>query len=107
MGKKRSLEAEQHEDIVEKKQKVANMVHRIRVSNLPERDLPMVKKYFKSLGYNRFKKAPLWSYGYITVDVKLYLVSILFDIYIKYTFIIIYLFSLKHLQRKLSTRLAI
>lgn len=72
MGKKRTLEAEQHEDIVEKKQKVEQtMVHRIKVSSLPERDLPMVKKYFKGLGFNRFKKAPAWSYGFITVDVNI------------------------------------
>lgn len=72
MGQKRSLEDEQHEDIVEKKQKVEQtMVHRIKVSNLPERDLPMVKKYFKGLGFNRFKKAPNWSYGFITVEVNI------------------------------------
>jgi hypothetical protein len=74
LGKKRALDVDEEEQqqVVEKKQRVDSpMVHRIRVSNLPDRDLPMVKKYFKGLGYNRFKKAPAWPYAFITVDVNM------------------------------------
>lgn len=78
LGKKRALDVDEQDQeeqrVVEKKQKledVTSMVHRIKVSNLPDRDLPMVKKYFKGLGYTRFKKAPAWSYAFITVDVCL------------------------------------
>lgn len=79
LGKKRSLDSDEKEqDVVSKKQKLnENIIHRIKVSHLPERDISLVKKYFKSLGYNRFNKAPTWSYALITLDVK-YIQTIFF-----------------------------
>ncbi|KAI8082079.1 S-adenosyl-L-methionine-dependent methyltransferase [Thamnidium elegans] len=69
LGKKRSLDSDEEQDVISKKQKLnENIVHRVRVSHLPERDISLVKKYFKSLGYNRFNKGPTWSYALITVD---------------------------------------
>lgn len=90
MGKKRSLDSDEEQDAVSKKQKLnENIVHRIRVSHLPERDISLVKKYFKSLGYNRFNKGPTWSYALITLDVKYYS-NLLFDLpYFTYTFILV------------------
>lgn len=68
-GRKRPLDVDDEDEIVEqqKKQKL-DMTHRIKVTNLPVRELPAVKKYFKKLGYNRIKKAPEWDFGFITVD---------------------------------------
>ncbi|KAF1806527.1 S-adenosyl-L-methionine-dependent methyltransferase [Mucor lusitanicus] len=68
-GRKRPLDVDDEDEIVEqqKKQKL-EMTHRIKVTNLPVRELPAVKKFFKKLGYNRIKKAPEWDFGFITVD---------------------------------------
>ena len=68
-GRKRPLDVDDEDEIVEqqKKQKL-DMTHRIKVTNLPVRELPAVKKFFKKLGYNRIKKAPEWDFGFITVD---------------------------------------
>lgn len=79
IGKKRALDVDEEDSDNDKRQKVHHekpsaqqeMIHRVKVSNLPDRDLPVVKKYLKDLGYNRFKKAPNWSFGFITVDVNI------------------------------------
>lgn len=75
LGKKRALE-EDEEDVVDKRSKLNNesgegqeMVHRVKVTNLPDKDLSVIKNYLKGLGYNRFKKAPKWNFGFITVNV--------------------------------------
>lgn len=76
LGRKRPLDTTDNVDekrtIVEKKPKLdEKIVHRIKVSNLPERDISLVKKYFKGLGFNRFSKGPMWSYALITLDVNI------------------------------------
>ncbi|KAI8384413.1 S-adenosyl-L-methionine-dependent methyltransferase [Radiomyces spectabilis] len=43
-------------------------LHRVKVTNLPERELAAVKKLFKSMGFSRYKKAPTWDYAYINFD---------------------------------------
>ncbi|CAO3648323.1 unnamed protein product [Mucor hiemalis] len=74
LGKKRALE-EDEEDVVDKRLKLNNesgegqeMVHRVKVTNLPDKDLSVIKNYLKGLGYNCFKKAPKWNFGFITVN---------------------------------------
>lgn len=72
-GRKRTLdevEVSQDEEHVNKKVK-ADVIHRIRVTNLPRSDMPTLKKFFKNQGYTRFKKAPKWDYCFLTVDVRI------------------------------------
>lgn len=45
-------------------------LYRVKVLNLPERDISSVKKFFQSLGYKRYKKAPAWDYAFLTFDVR-------------------------------------
>lgn len=68
---------EDEEDVVDKRSKLNNestegqqIVHRVKVTNLPDKDLSLIKNYLKNLGYNRFKKAPKWNFGFITVNVN-------------------------------------
>ncbi|KAG1471645.1 hypothetical protein G6F56_002004 [Rhizopus delemar] len=71
-GRKRTLdevEVSQDEEHVNKKVK-ADVIHRIRVTNLPRSDMPTLKKFFKNQGYTRFKKAPKWDYCFLTVDTE-------------------------------------
>jgi tRNA (uracil-5-)-methyltransferase len=81
-GRKRTLDDSDSVRVV-KKQRVevttttttttadnANYMYRLRVNNLPDREVNTSKKFFKGLGYNRFKKAPDWNYGFITFDVR-------------------------------------
>ena len=72
LGRKRPLEDDTDvpdEQLDPKRQKL-DLIHRVKVNNLPEYEIPAVKKFFKDLGYDRVKKAPEWRYGYITVNVS-------------------------------------
>ncbi|ORE02819.1 S-adenosyl-L-methionine-dependent methyltransferase [Rhizopus microsporus var. microsporus] len=68
-GRKRPLEEEEEEEnALAKKQKLDNVLHRVRVSNLPQIDYASLKKFLKAQGYTRLKKAPKWNYCFITVN---------------------------------------
>ncbi|KAG1335832.1 hypothetical protein G6F62_006496 [Rhizopus arrhizus] len=67
-GKKRPLEEITEEENVQKKQKTENVLHRVKVSNLPRVDYANMKKFLRAEGYTRFKKAPKWDYCFITLD---------------------------------------
>ncbi|KAI8991517.1 S-adenosyl-L-methionine-dependent methyltransferase [Mycotypha africana] len=77
LGKKRRLDEvdeddhsndDQHDSGIDAKKPKVNLVHRVKVFHLPEREVGPVRKYFQKLGYNRVKKAPQWNFCYITVD---------------------------------------
>jgi hypothetical protein len=73
LGRKRPLEDEddhQEQQQVETKKQKLEMLHRVKVTNLPEREISTVKKYFTGLGYKRIKKAPEWDFAFIAIDVS-------------------------------------
>jgi tRNA (uracil-5-)-methyltransferase len=75
LGRKRALDDEDdHEQVqqVETKKQKLDIIHRVRVTNLPEREISTVKKYFTGLGYKRIKKAPEWDFAYIAIDVSVF-----------------------------------
>ncbi|KAI9281095.1 S-adenosyl-L-methionine-dependent methyltransferase [Sporodiniella umbellata] len=47
-----------------------DVIHRVKVTNLPQAEMSQLKKFFKNEGYTRFKKAPKWSYCFLTVDTE-------------------------------------
>lgn len=72
LGRKRPLEddAEVLDEQIEAKRQKLDLIHRIKVDNLPEYEVSAVKKLFKELGYSRIKKAPNADFAFITVDVS-------------------------------------
>ncbi|KAL0079720.1 S-adenosyl-L-methionine-dependent methyltransferase [Phycomyces blakesleeanus] len=46
------------------------LIYRVKVNNLPVRDVAGTKKFLTKLGYPRFKKAPEWNYAYISFNTK-------------------------------------
>ncbi|KAI7871032.1 S-adenosyl-L-methionine-dependent methyltransferase [Spinellus fusiger] len=76
--KKRTLEEEEMEippSSTNAPPKEQTLIHRIKVNNLPVKELPNTKKFLAKLGYTRCKKAPEWDHAYITFDVKYVVVS--------------------------------
>ncbi|KAL0081403.1 S-adenosyl-L-methionine-dependent methyltransferase [Phycomyces blakesleeanus] len=43
----------------------SGFIHRVKVLNLPTKDMNSVSTLFKSLGVKQFKKSPRWDYAYI------------------------------------------
>ncbi|KAI8346865.1 S-adenosyl-L-methionine-dependent methyltransferase [Choanephora cucurbitarum] len=72
LGRKRPLEDDTDvpdEQLDPKRQKL-DLIHRVKVDNLPKYEIPAVKKFFKDLGYNQIKKSPERKFAYIIVDSK-------------------------------------
>ncbi|KAF7724754.1 tRNA methyltransferase 2 [Apophysomyces ossiformis] len=73
-SRKRSFEDEEQEEQSQQQKKVKmeedQVIHRVKVNNLPGREVAVVKKLFQSMGLSRFKKAPKWDYAYITCDTE-------------------------------------
>ncbi|KAG0168509.1 tRNA methyltransferase 2, partial [Apophysomyces sp. BC1034] len=74
-SRKRSFEDEEPEDQTQQQKKVKvdeedQVIHRVKVLNLPNQEVAVVKKLFKSFGWTRFKKAPKWDYAFITCDTE-------------------------------------
>ncbi|KAI8085810.1 S-adenosyl-L-methionine-dependent methyltransferase [Gilbertella persicaria] len=70
LGRKRAFDADEetHDQQVDTKKQKLDLIHRVKVTNLPERELASIKKFIKERGYNRIKKAPEWNYAFITVN---------------------------------------
>ncbi|KAI8072475.1 S-adenosyl-L-methionine-dependent methyltransferase [Gongronella butleri] len=43
-----------------------NVLHRVKVVNLPTRESAAIKKFFQAHEITKFKKAPQWNYAYLT-----------------------------------------
>ncbi|KAI9310932.1 S-adenosyl-L-methionine-dependent methyltransferase [Dichotomocladium elegans] len=46
----------------------AELLHRVKVMNLPMHESASIKKFFQTLGVERFRKAPNWKYAFLTFE---------------------------------------
>lgn len=46
-------------------------IHRVKILNLPSREMGTVKKLLQSFDLHKFKKAPKWDYAYMNFEVNL------------------------------------
>jgi tRNA (uracil-5-)-methyltransferase len=45
-------------------------IHRVKIVNLPSREMGTVKKLLQTYDLHKFKKAPKWDYAYMSFEVK-------------------------------------
>jgi hypothetical protein len=45
------------------------IIHRVKIVNLPSREMGTVKKLLQTYDLHKFKKAPKWDYAYMNFEV--------------------------------------
>ncbi|CAO3628250.1 unnamed protein product [Cunninghamella blakesleeana] len=46
------------------------IIHRVKVQNLPTKEMASIKKLFGNYGVTKYKKAPQWTYAYVNFDTE-------------------------------------
>ncbi|CAO3646053.1 unnamed protein product [Cunninghamella echinulata] len=49
---------------------IESIIHRVKVQNLPTKEMASVKKLFTNYGVTKYKKAPQWNYAYVNFDTE-------------------------------------